>query len=204
MLLFMPCLHSLRLACIYDMTNQMTGAKSATSGGPCSGWWSALWRNGAGLHHQPRCSSLPQGLLHRAGQMHAWVPLSNIQFQYKTQCWNVAVLQERLFDQSDAYRVHVCEKSGLIAVANLKKQQFSSQIYKADSNIVQVRLVMHLFLKALCLCLACASLLLFKRELKIERIFRNPGEDFSQPSVIAYGGKTEYRPPHGRATGTPE
>ncbi|KAF5833422.1 RNA polymerase II second largest subunit [Dunaliella salina] len=47
-------------------------------------------------------------------------------------------LKERLFDQSDAYRVHVCEKSGLFAVANLKKQQFSSQIYKADSNIVQV------------------------------------------------------------------
>ncbi len=47
--------------------------------------------------------------------------------------------QERLFDQSDAYRIHVCERSGLIAVANLKKQQFSSQIYKADSSVVQVR-----------------------------------------------------------------
>ncbi len=51
---------------------------------------------------------------------------------------SAAFLKERLFDQSDAYRVHVCEKSGLIAVANLKKQQFSSQIYKNDSNIVQV------------------------------------------------------------------
>lgn len=50
-----------------------------------------------------------------------------------------AFLKERLFDQSDAYRVHVCEKSGLIAVANLKKQQFSSQIYKADASVVQVR-----------------------------------------------------------------
>ncbi|GAX80657.1 hypothetical protein CEUSTIGMA_g8092.t1 [Chlamydomonas eustigma] len=49
-----------------------------------------------------------------------------------------AFLKERLFDQSDAYRVHVCEKSGLIAVANLKKQQFSSQIYKNDSSVVQV------------------------------------------------------------------
>jgi hypothetical protein len=47
-------------------------------------------------------------------------------------------LQERLFDQSDAYRVHVCEKSGLIAVANLKKQQFSSQVHKNESSIVQV------------------------------------------------------------------
>ena len=41
--------------------------------------------------------------------------------------------------QSDAYRIHVCEKSGLIAVANLKKQQFTSQIYKNESTIVQVR-----------------------------------------------------------------
>ena len=32
----------------------------------------------------------------------------------------------------------MCERSGLIAVANLKKQQFSSQIYKGESNIVQV------------------------------------------------------------------
>lgn len=47
------------------------------------------------------------------------------------------VPQERLFDQSDAYRVHVCEKSGLFAVANLKKQQFSSRIDK-DANVVQV------------------------------------------------------------------
>lgn len=49
-----------------------------------------------------------------------------------------AFLKERLFDQSDAYRVHVCERSGLIAIANLKKQVFSSQIYKNDSGIVQV------------------------------------------------------------------
>lgn len=51
---------------------------------------------------------------------------------------SAAFLKERLFDQSDAYRVHVCERSGLIAVANLKKQQYSSQIYKNDSQIVQV------------------------------------------------------------------
>jgi DNA-directed RNA polymerase II subunit RPB2 len=53
---------------------------------------------------------------------------------------SAAFLKERLFDQSDAYRVHVCEKSGLIAVANLKKQNFYSQIHKTDSQIVQVRL----------------------------------------------------------------
>ena len=39
-----------------------------------------------------------------------------------------AFLKERLFDQSDAYRVHVCERSGLIAVANLRKQAFHSQV----------------------------------------------------------------------------
>lgn len=52
---------------------------------------------------------------------------------------SAAFLKERLFDQSDAYRVHVCERSGLIAVANLKKQHYSSQIYGADSQVVQVR-----------------------------------------------------------------
>ncbi|WIA14943.1 hypothetical protein OEZ86_003599 [Tetradesmus obliquus] len=51
---------------------------------------------------------------------------------------SAAFLKERLFDQSDAYRVHVCERSGLIAVANLKKQNFYSQIYKTDTQIVQV------------------------------------------------------------------
>jgi len=40
---------------------------------------------------------------------------------------------------SDAYRVHVCERTGLIAVANLRKQSFHSQVYKSDSSIVQVR-----------------------------------------------------------------
>lgn len=46
--------------------------------------------------------------------------------------------QERLFDQSDAYRVHVCERSGLFAVANLKKQTFVSRVDK-DAPVCQVR-----------------------------------------------------------------
>lgn len=51
---------------------------------------------------------------------------------------SAAFLKERLFDQSDAYRIHVCARSGLIAVANLKKQQFFSQIYKNDTEVYQV------------------------------------------------------------------
>lgn len=35
--------------------------------------------------------------------------------------------------------MHVCERSGLIAVANLKKQHYSSQIYGNDAQVVQVR-----------------------------------------------------------------
>lgn len=52
------------------------------------------------------------------------------------------LMQERLFDQSDAYRVHVCEKCGLIAVANLKKGQLYCLNCKRTTGIVQV-LVSH-------------------------------------------------------------
>eukprot|EP01026_Neomeris_dumetosa_P063826 TRINITY_DN6061_c1_g1_i3.p1 TRINITY_DN6061_c1_g1~~TRINITY_DN6061_c1_g1_i3.p1 ORF type:complete len:936 (+),score=118.87 TRINITY_DN6061_c1_g1_i3:123-2930(+) len=49
-----------------------------------------------------------------------------------------AFLKERLMDQSDAYRIHVCSRTGLIAVANIKKQQFTSQVYQNESEIVQM------------------------------------------------------------------
>uniref|UniRef100_A0A7S0YCC4 DNA-directed RNA polymerase subunit beta n=1 Tax=Polytomella parva TaxID=51329 RepID=A0A7S0YCC4_9CHLO len=49
-----------------------------------------------------------------------------------------AFLKERLFDVSDAYRIHVCENSGLIAIANLQKQSFESKLAKDNSGIVQV------------------------------------------------------------------
>lgn len=37
----------------------------------------------------------------------------------------VYFLKERLFDQSDAYKVHVCERCGLIAIGNLKKNSLN-------------------------------------------------------------------------------
>ncbi|GJZ18962.1 RNA polymerase II subunit 2 [Tanacetum coccineum] len=46
-------------------------------------------------------------------------------------------LKERLFDQSDAYRVHVCERCGLIAIANLKKNSFECRSCKNKTDIVQ-------------------------------------------------------------------
>lgn len=49
-----------------------------------------------------------------------------------------AFLKERLFDQSDAYRVHVCERCGLIAVANLKKGQLHCPACKRTTGIAQV------------------------------------------------------------------
>ncbi|KAL0300723.1 UNVERIFIED_CONTAM: DNA-directed RNA polymerase II subunit RPB2 [Sesamum radiatum] len=49
-------------------------------------------------------------------------------------------LKERLFDQSDAYRIHVCEQCGLIAIANLKKNSFECRGCKNKTDIVQVHI----------------------------------------------------------------
>ncbi|KAL8228691.1 hypothetical protein R6Q57_013591 [Mikania cordata] len=49
-------------------------------------------------------------------------------------------LKERLCDQSDAYRVHVCERCGLIAIANLKKNSFECRGCKNKTDIVQVHI----------------------------------------------------------------
>jgi DNA-directed RNA polymerase II subunit RPB2 len=50
-------------------------------------------------------------------------------------------LKERLMDQSDAYRIHVCQTCGLIAVANLKNQTFECCKNPSErTKVVQVML----------------------------------------------------------------
>ncbi|KAK4799955.1 hypothetical protein SAY86_025320 [Trapa natans] len=47
-------------------------------------------------------------------------------------------LKERLFDQSDAYRVHVCKHCGLIAIANLNKSILECRSCKNKTDIAKV------------------------------------------------------------------
>eukprot|EP00218_Dolichomastix_sp_CCMP3274_P008286 CAMPEP_0170134834 /NCGR_PEP_ID=MMETSP0033_2-20121228/2144_1 /TAXON_ID=195969 /ORGANISM="Dolichomastix tenuilepis, Strain CCMP3274" /LENGTH=1218 /DNA_ID=CAMNT_0010370417 /DNA_START=42 /DNA_END=3698 /DNA_ORIENTATION=+ len=52
---------------------------------------------------------------------------------------SAAFLKERLMDQSDAYRIHVCESCGLIAIANLRENTFECR--NSKSHVVQPRIV---------------------------------------------------------------
>ena len=49
-----------------------------------------------------------------------------------------AFLKERMFDASDAYRIHVCDICGLTAIANLKKGTFECRSCKNRTNVSQV------------------------------------------------------------------
>lgn len=47
-------------------------------------------------------------------------------------------LKERVFDVSDAYRTHVCDLCGLMAIANLKKNSFECRTCKNKTQISQI------------------------------------------------------------------
>ncbi|KAJ1987622.1 DNA-dependent RNA polymerase II [Dimargaris cristalligena] len=49
-------------------------------------------------------------------------------------------LKERLFDASDAYRVHVCDLCGLIAIASLKKNSFECRVCRNTTQISQIHI----------------------------------------------------------------
>jgi len=49
-------------------------------------------------------------------------------------------LKERLFDVSDGYRVHVCDRCGLFAIANIKRNTFECRGCNDSTRISQVHI----------------------------------------------------------------
>lgn len=47
-------------------------------------------------------------------------------------------LKERMYESSDAFRLHVCDQCGLMAVANLKKQEFHCSVCRNSTQISQI------------------------------------------------------------------
>jgi DNA-directed RNA polymerase II subunit RPB2 len=56
-------------------------------------------------------------------------------------------LKERLFEQSDAYRVHVCDTCGLIAIANLKRNHFECRGCRSNTKVISL-FILFFFVKA--------------------------------------------------------
>ena len=50
-----------------------------------------------------------------------------------------AMVSDRLYANSDAYRIHVCGICGNSAIANLKRQSFECKVCKNTTRIVQIK-----------------------------------------------------------------